>query len=499
MKTCALFGFAAATTFCLAQPHYKQEWYRVHHNPYPENSFGVSVKIGPDGQPIVLGQIAFTSNGRLTYQTTKFDQDGNVVWRRQEIPRVHGIPTTMLMAANGDPIVVGTMTAPGPVFWGQFFASRYRNEDGAVLWRTLYHFPKLYGIGPNVKAATIDDAGDIYISGYISATGVTMKLNGDTGEVEWVEQYYRSGWQVRLYSIAALPRTIVSVGGGYFGFELEIPLALWHRPADGETWAETTFNAESKASFHRAIASLDGTCVVDGGFFGEVNGSFTILGQWIKYDPYTAEPVWTSTGMLNVGDGVIYEDNEGILWGIGNNYDFDQERGDGIIVKIDGHTGQFQFQHRHEPVTDQAGFGSGFVVDDRLFVIGYQNSIVTGRNGFVKTLDADTGKVLSIVTLDTGPRTINTLLPAALASDGAIYASGGCIPIGHQLYIVTAKFVPVERGDLDQNGCVDDRDLALLLENFGAESDRYDVDRFGVVDEADLAELLQNFGKGCRQ
>lgn len=498
MKTCALFWFAAATTFCFAQPHYKQEWYRVHHNPYPENSFGVSVKVGPDGQPIVLGQIAYASNGRLTYQTTKFDQDGNVVWRRQEIPRVHGIPTTMLMAENGDPIVVGTMTAPGPVFWGQFFASRYRNEDGAVLWRTLYYFPELYGIGPNVKAATLDDAGDICIAGYISATGVVLKIDGETGEVQWVTQRYRPGWFTWLLSVAAVDGTIVSAGAELLGFELEDPIALWIRREDGEIWAETAFYAESKAAFRRALATQDKMCVLNGGFSALIDGDWVSTGYWIKYDPNIAEPLWASAGMWAVGDGVIYEDHQGHLWAIGSFYDLDQERGDGIIVKIEGQTGQFQFQHRHEPVTDQAGFGSGYVVGNRLFVIGYQNSIATGRNGFVKTLDADTGKVLSIVTLDTGPRTINTLLPAALASDGAIYASGGCIPIGHQLYIVTAKFVPVERGDLDQNGCVDDRDLALLLENFGTESDRYDVDRYGIIDEADLAELLQNFGKGCQ-
>ncbi|NUL83127.1 MAG: hypothetical protein HUU60_10450 [Armatimonadetes bacterium] len=94
----------------------------------------------------------------------------------------------------------------------------------------------------------------------------------------------------------------------------------------------------------------------------------------------------------------------------------------------------------------------------------------------------------------------------AASAAGHVYATGlvvfetqaGNESIQGRGFILTAKFVPVERGDLDQNGCVDDRDLALLLENFGAESDRYDVDRYGVIDEADLAELLQNFGKGCQ-
>ncbi|MCX7993073.1 MAG: hypothetical protein N2651_05345, partial [Fimbriimonadales bacterium] len=58
-------------------------------------------------------------------------------------------------------------------------------------------------------------------------------------------------------------------------------------------------------------------------------------------------------------------------------------------------------------------------------------------------------------------------------------------------------FVPARRGDADDNGCVDDTDLLMVLFNFGGNHAQADLNRDGTVDDADLLEVLFNFGEGC--
>ncbi|NUL82028.1 MAG: hypothetical protein HUU60_04790 [Armatimonadetes bacterium] len=53
-------------------------------------------------------------------------------------------------------------------------------------------------------------------------------------------------------------------------------------------------------------------------------------------------------------------------------------------------------------------------------------------------------------------------------------------------------------GDINQDGCVDDQDLAELLADFGMSgAHRSDISGNGFVDDYDLAILLENFGRGC--
>ncbi|NUL83313.1 MAG: hypothetical protein HUU60_11410 [Armatimonadetes bacterium] len=63
---------------------------------------------------------------------------------------------------------------------------------------------------------------------------------------------------------------------------------------------------------------------------------------------------------------------------------------------------------------------------------------------------------------------------------------------------LATTFAPFLPGDIDQNGCVDDVDLARLLSMFGFTGDLpEDLNDDGVVDDTDLAVLLTNFGRGC--
>ncbi|NUL82510.1 MAG: hypothetical protein HUU60_07270 [Armatimonadetes bacterium] len=60
------------------------------------------------------------------------------------------------------------------------------------------------------------------------------------------------------------------------------------------------------------------------------------------------------------------------------------------------------------------------------------------------------------------------------------------------------QFYAPRPGDVDRNGCVDDLDLAMVLDQFGDKAITLaDVDSNGVVDDRDLAIVLNNFGSGC--
>ncbi|NUL81214.1 MAG: hypothetical protein HUU60_00635 [Armatimonadetes bacterium] len=52
-------------------------------------------------------------------------------------------------------------------------------------------------------------------------------------------------------------------------------------------------------------------------------------------------------------------------------------------------------------------------------------------------------------------------------------------------------------GDVNGDWCVDDADLAIVLENFGTDDEQADVNGDGIVDDTDLAIVLSSFGVGC--
>jgi hypothetical protein len=52
-------------------------------------------------------------------------------------------------------------------------------------------------------------------------------------------------------------------------------------------------------------------------------------------------------------------------------------------------------------------------------------------------------------------------------------------------------------GDVNDDGCVDDADLLIVLFAFGGSNPLADVNSDGIVDDADLLIVLFNFGNGC--
>lgn len=78
----------------------------------------------------------------------------------------------------------------------------------------------------------------------------------------------------------------------------------------------------------------------------------------------------------------------------------------------------------------------------------------------------------------------------SLVSIGMVYTNGPGEP-----FVFSINLQPA--ADVNNNGCVDDADLAQVLEDFGSTNPASDIDGNGIVDDADLAIVLESFGMGC--
>jgi uncharacterized membrane protein len=99
------------------------------------------------------------------------------------------------------------------------------------------------------------------------------------------------------------------------------------------------------------------------------------------------------------------------------------------------------------------------------------------------------------------PRPCGSRLEAAISIsyDGRYIVGYGWRPssnLSTEAYILDASKPPLI-GDLNGDGCIDDADLLMVLQNFGTYNPDADVNCDGVIDDSDLLAILSNFGLGC--
>jgi hypothetical protein len=84
----------------------------------------------------------------------------------------------------------------------------------------------------------------------------------------------------------------------------------------------------------------------------------------------------------------------------------------------------------------------------------------------------------------------------SVGPDGTLYVASARNNADNQILFA---LMPVQEGDVDTNGCVDDADLLQVLFAFGQSGTGLPEDLNGdsTVDDADLLLVLFNFGSGC--
>jgi large repetitive protein len=214
-------------------------WQAIWNGPANDIDLVADLAVGPDGVAL-SGQ---SKNGAvLTMATVKYDFSGAKLWEKQYAPVGNAQGKKVKMDAAGNVIVTGTAgnaidldiytvkyaAATGAIAWeatrngafddepyglaldsagdvyvtgytwtlggtNDFYTARYGGSNGAVVWEGLFDS----GNGnTDVAIATgvgIDDAGDIFVTGYTSTSGnydvQTIKYRRDNGTQLWQRTY----------------------------------------------------------------------------------------------------------------------------------------------------------------------------------------------------------------------------------------------------------------------------------------------------------------------
>ncbi|GIV11287.1 MAG: hypothetical protein KatS3mg020_0778 [Fimbriimonadales bacterium] len=161
--------------------------------------------------------------------------------------------------------------------------------------------------------------------------------------------------------------------------------------------------------------------------------------------------------------------------------------------------------------------GSGFELQDGLL------SFEQGATGFIRIYVQGPFLVSpegSLVLEYVNGVVVNSLLSGALFANVSLPAAGdllpAMIPTGIPEYQLAFDISPqftleaidlsgsgeqdlvlAIQGDVNDDGCVDDADLLVVLFAFGGSNPLADVNGDGSVDDADLLIVLFNFGNGC--
>jgi len=140
----------------------------------------VIVRTDPLGNVYVTGVGGYSS----TFQTIKYDRDGNQLWTRFAF--ANALPHAMEVDAAGDVYVTGSGYNPA---YYDVLTVKY-DTDGNVLWTAAYD----NGTGKNDLASylSVDDQGNAYVAGYTLSNGAYDFLvikYGPSGVMLWSATY----------------------------------------------------------------------------------------------------------------------------------------------------------------------------------------------------------------------------------------------------------------------------------------------------------------------
>ncbi|MEO8584862.1 MAG: Ig domain-containing protein, partial [Acidobacteriota bacterium] len=152
-----------------------------------------AVKVAVDGNGDVVTLGVLNRGGTFFSVLVKYrGTTGAILWGPVEVPSdAWGAPVDLKLAANGDPIWVGTGESPA-IGTGGVVLSRFSAATGAVVWGPRV-FTQAYAV-----ALALDGNGDVFALG----DSVLLKCDGQTGGLLWgpiaVNNVYASTMRVGL-------------------------------------------------------------------------------------------------------------------------------------------------------------------------------------------------------------------------------------------------------------------------------------------------------------
>lgn len=142
--------------------------------------------VGMDGAGNVFVSGNINTSGTIRVYTAKYSGvDGSIVWERTLNGGFGDDVNALAVGSAGNVYITGhTTTLTGN---GDFYTARYAGTDGQITWQQTFDSG---GGNTDISAAlAVDDAGDIFVTGYSASGGNfdfrTIKYKRDTGTLLW--------------------------------------------------------------------------------------------------------------------------------------------------------------------------------------------------------------------------------------------------------------------------------------------------------------------------
>ncbi|HLO40067.1 MAG TPA: hypothetical protein VK176_03525 [Phycisphaerales bacterium] len=507
MMAICIAGLAA--TLVHAAPPPVKEWRSFYAGPAGFYNNANAVTTDSLGNVYVTGESA-TGTG-AAFATVKYSPDGAELWNARYLGKSTGSDKafSVLVGPDGDVIVSGTSDSPGSGF-SDYVVVKYDGATGDQLWTA-----RVNGTGNNADAllaAGIDAAGDVYATGQ-SWSGVdydwlTIKVNGQTGEVEWRGTHDGVAGSPDGINDAAVDIAVDAAGNSYVtgwvqvgwdpGEEINIyAVGAVKYLADGtKAWSTVLGDEFDPGQGSKVIIDADGNPVVGANKLGY---------NTFKLDASTGATIWASEyqGPANAGAFI---------------YDMEAAPGGGVVVagsvcmgtvncdeshamwKIDADGGQQWVNTYTAPEVNRAGGSSrGLAID------GAGNAYSTGFYIYFS------GPTVAVTRCVDATGTQNWIdIYSAAAPGAANHASGRAATIDPNGALITlgsdglssASFYSTIKyracaADFDGTGFVDTDDYDAFVRAFEQGGDDADFDGTGFVDTDDFDAFVYAFEVGC--
>ncbi|MBN1464448.1 SBBP repeat-containing protein, partial [candidate division KSB1 bacterium] len=359
------------------------------------------------------------------YTTVKYGPDGDILWKQdfdmQEHIDVIGDAIKMAVDNYGAVYITDCVGRDGDI--ADWMLIKY-TPDGQQDWMRYYAGPG--GDIDNPSAITLDQRGNIYVTGKQNAAGhqwngLTKKYTPE-GEEEWSSEYESGGWDEGL-AIAVDDLGNVYVGAVAAGFQTDDDLVTLKYDANGQFQWFKRYNGGGDAwtdDWPVAIQmDSQGNVVVSGISEPEPGIRHGIV--TIKYTP-SGEELWLERyEKSSVLDMVIDSDDNIFLTG----YTEDEDApyyGDILTLKYTT-SGSLAWEKRYasEYKNDDKGVAIALDADGHVFVTGKSRN----KNYDIVTIEYDSsGQELSIDRYVGPEMTDEDVCEIACSPQGYVYVAG---------------------------------------------------------------------------
>jgi len=240
-------------------PNGDTAWIRIYNGPINGSDYARAIAVDDSGNVYVTGVINGYDAAR-DYATIKYNSNGDTVWTRIYNGPANNADGAYALAVDdaGNVYVTGWSYGSGD----DYLTVKY-NSNGDTVWTRRYNGPTNFA--DCAVAITVDDAGNVYVTGGSQGVGstypedyATIKYNS-SGVQQWVQRYNGPGDYVdEAYAIAVDDSGNVYVTGRSYASGTNYDYAtIKYNPAGVQQWVQR-YNGPGNGYDYAYSLALDG-------------------------------------------------------------------------------------------------------------------------------------------------------------------------------------------------------------------------------------------------